>query len=239
MSSSKTKRELEALNKELKLMLADLKESHEHELRRLHRAIAQMGLDLKALEVERRPERKVYASPQSRQALERAQAEWELNVTEPSYGGDWQRINTYIKSSDGIGWSWEADYTANGQFSWCGAFVAFAYGRSVLFNIRQKIFPSCYRMWSSWGKTSRCRDGETPQPGDIVTVYTSEDRSPVQGNHIVLVASTPDDLGLFDTIEGNAHGEGPEGRIEGVIKRQRSMDSVAHIYRLLSEDFED
>jgi len=54
-----------------------------------------------------------------------------------------------------------------------------------------------------------------------------------------LVASAPDDMGLFDTIEGNAHGEGPEGRIEGVIKRQRSMDSVAHIYRLLSEDFED
>jgi hypothetical protein len=39
MSSSKTKRELETINKELKLMLADLKESHEHELRRLHRAI--------------------------------------------------------------------------------------------------------------------------------------------------------------------------------------------------------
>jgi len=72
-----------------------------------------------------------------------------------------------------------------------------------------------------------------------VTVFTSDEHSPAQGNHIVLVASAPDDMGLFDTIEGNAHGEGPEGRIEGVIKRQRSMDSVAHIYRLLSEDYED
>jgi hypothetical protein len=236
---SKTKAQLETENKELKLMVADIKESYEHELRRLHRAISQMGLDLKALEVDSRPERTVYASPQSREALDRAQAEWERNVTEPNYGGDWQRINTYIKSSEGIGWSWEADYTKNGQFSWCGAFAAFAYGRSVLPSIRQKIFPSCYRMWSSWGKTSRCRDGEQPQPGDIVTVFTSDDHSPVQGNHIVLVVSSPDDLGLFDTLEGNAHGEGPEGRIEGVIKRQRSMDSVAHIYRLLSEDFED
>ena len=100
---SKTKAQLETENKELKLMVADIKESYEHELRRLHRAISQMGLDLKALEVDSRPERTVYASPQSREALDRAQAEWERNVTEPNYGGDWQRINTYIKSSEGIG----------------------------------------------------------------------------------------------------------------------------------------
>jgi hypothetical protein len=236
---SKSKAQLEAENKELKLMVADIKESYEHELRRLHRSISQMGLDLKALEVDSRPERSVYACPQSEEALKRAQAEWERNVTEPNYGGDWQRINTYIKSSEGLGWSWEDDYTRNGQFSWCGAFAAFAYGRSVLPSIRKKIFPSCYRMWANWGKTSRCRDGELPAPGDIVTVFTSDEQSPAQGNHIVLVASAPDDMGLFDTIEGNAHGEGPEGRIEGVIKRQRPMDSVAHIYRLLSEDFED
>lgn len=237
---NKTKKELETEVKELRLMNADIKEAYEHEIRRLHRAISQMGLDLRALEVETRPERNVYTSPQSLEAIKRAEAEWQLNVTEPEYDGDWQRINTYIKSSEGLGWSWEADYTKNGQFSWCGAFAAFAYGRSVLPSIRQKIFPSCYRLWSSWGKTSRCRDGEQPQIGDIVTVFTSDAQSPVQGNHIVLVTSAPDDMGLFNTIEGNAHGEGPDGdMIEGVIKRQRSMDSVAHIYRLLSEDFED
>ena len=42
----------------------------------------------------------------------------------------------------------------------------------------------------------------------------------------------------FHTLEGNAHGEGPEGRIEGVIKRTRNMSTVAHIYRLLSEDYD-
>jgi len=236
---ARTKKDLETENKELKLMMADLKESCEHEVRRLQRSILQMGLDLKALEVDRRPERNVYASSQSREAIERAQCEWERNVTEPSYGGDWQRINTYIKSSEGIGWSWEPDYTKNGQFSWCGAFVAFAYGGSVRLDIRKKIFPSCYRLWSNWGKSSRCRDGEAPQPGDIITVFTSDEQTPVQGNHIVLCVGAPDDMGLFDTIEGNAHGQGPEGRIEGVIKRQRSIDTVAHIYRLLSEDFED
>jgi hypothetical protein len=236
---AKTKRDLEIEVKELQLALADIKESTEHEIRRYQRALAQANIDLSAPEADTRPDRAVYACPQSEEALKRAQAEWKRNVTEPSYGGDWQRIDAYIRSSEGLGWSWEDDYTRNGQFSWCGAFAAFAYGRSVLPSIRKKIFPSCYRMWANWGKTSRCRDGELPAPGDIVTVFTSDEQSPAQGNHIVLVASAPDDMGLFDTIEGNAHGEGPEGRIEGVIKRQRSMDSVAHIYRLLSEDFED
>jgi hypothetical protein len=54
----------------------------------------------------------------------------------------------------------------------------------------------------------------------------------------VLVVSSPDEHGDFHTLEGNAHGEGPEGRIEGVIKRTRNMSTVAHIYRLLSEDYD-
>ena len=235
---AKTKRDLELEIKELKLALADLKESSEHEIRRYMRALAQASLDLPAIEHVTRPPRAVYATPQSDQALKRAEAEWQRNVTEPEYGGDWQRINTYIKSMQGIDWDWEDDYTRNGQFSWCGAFAAFAYGESVRLTIRKKIFPSCYRMYTNWGQTSRCRDGESPLPGDIVTVYTSDDRSPAYGNHIVLVASLPDESGEFDTIEGNAHGEGPEGRIEGVIKRTRNMSSVAHIYRLLTEDYE-
>ena len=235
---ARTKRDLEIEIKELKLALADLKESSEHEIRRYMRALAQASLDLSVDEHVTRPDRAVYATPQSEQALKRAEAEWQRNVTEPEYGGDWQRINSYIKSSEGIAWTWESDYTRNGQFSWCGAFAAFAYGESVLLNIRKKIFPSCYRMWTNWGHTSRCRDGEHPLPGDIVTVYTSSDLSPAYGNHIVLVASSPDESGEFETIEGNAHGEGPEGRIEGVIKRTRNMQSVAHIYRLLTEDYE-
>jgi hypothetical protein len=93
-------------------------------------------------------------------------------------------------------------------------------------------------MFANWGSTSRCRDGEQPLPGDIVTVYTSDERSPAQGNHIVLVLSPPDEHGDFHTLEGNAHGMGPNGRIEGVIGRTRNMSTVAHIYRLLSEDYD-
>jgi len=235
---AKTKRDLEIEVKELQLALADIKESTEHEIRRYQRALAQANIDLSAPEADTRPDRAVYACPQSEQAMKRAEAEWQRNVTEPSYGGDWQRIDAYIRSSQGLGWSWESPYERNGQFSWCGAFAAFAYGESVLPKIRQKIFPSCYRMWANWGSTSRCRDGEQPLPGDIITVFTSDEQTPVQGNHIVLVVSSPDEHGDFHTLEGNAHGEGPEGRIEGVIKRTRNMSTVAHIYRLLSEDYD-
>lgn len=224
---AKTKRDLEHEITEL-----------EHEMRRFRRALAQAHLDLDCKQVDTRPTRAVYACPQSVEAIERAEAEWSRNVTEPEYGGDSQRINTYIQSSQGLGWSWEADYTRNGQFSWCGAFAAYCYGLSVLPSVRQKIFPSCYRMWSNWGSTSRCRDGESPLPGDLITVYTSADRSPAYGNHIVLCVSSPDESGEFHTIEGNAFGNGPEGRIEGVIKRTRNMSDVAHIYRLLTEDYE-
>ena len=55
------------------------------------------------------------------------------------------------------------------------------------------------------------------------------------------------DIGCFDeipetsqTIEGNAHGElgnGEQG--EGVITRQRTLNEFAHVYRLLSSDFDE
>jgi len=213
----------------------------EEELRRAHRTVGQLRLDMKAaLEAPSIIERRVYTSPQALKAIERAEAEWALNVTEPEYKGEWKRINTYIKSREGIGWTWQDDYMKNGQFAWCGAFVAFAYGDELNFPIRQKIFPSCLRLWNAWGKSARCRDGEAPQAGDIVVIFNDiNNKSDPQGNHITLCIEPPNDLGLFSTIEGNARGAGPEGRIEGVIKRQRDINSIAHIYRLLAEDFEE
>ncbi len=156
--------------------------SLEEELRRANRALGQMRLDMKAaLETPMVIERRVYPSPQGLKAIERAEAEWEANVTEPEYKGAWQRINTYIKSREALGWTWQEDYTKNGQFAWCGAFVAFAYGDQLEFPIRQKILPSCLRLWNAWGKTARCRDGEAPQPGDIVVIFNNiNDKSDVQ-----------------------------------------------------------
>jgi hypothetical protein len=147
-----------------------------------------------------------------------------------------QRINTYIRSMEGIGWTWEKEYVKNGQFAWCGAFAAFCY-RAVKFKTRQKIFPSCYRLYSNWSQTSRKIEPRDMLPGDIVVVYSSARAT--WGDHITLCRVAPID-GKFETLEGNAHGtlgDGSHG--EGVIARERSLDEVAYVYRLLAEDFDE
>ena len=203
----------------------------EHDVRRLSRSLGQAKLDLQEL-----PERLVnYPRPQrseqSSVAIDRALAEWSSMVEEPD-----QRINTYIRSMEGIGWTWEKEYVKNGQFAWCGAFAAFCY-TAVSFKTRQKIFPSCYRLYSNWSQTSRRIEPRDMLPGDIVVVYSSARAT--WGDHITLCRVAPID-GKFETIEGNAHGtlgDGSHG--EGVIARERSLDEVAFVYRLLAEDFDE
>ena len=75
---------------------------------------------------------------------------------------------------------------------------------------------------------------------DIVTVFTSKDKTPTYGNHIVLPMSLPNADGDFDTIEGNAKGYGPNGEWrEGVSKRTRNIKDVAYTYRLQDGDFDE
>ena len=63
----------------------------------------------------------------------------------------------------------------------------------------------------------------------------------MQGDHITLcVDSSTIDQGYITTIEGNAHGELGDGTNgEGVIKRQRTINEFAHVYRLLADDFDE
>lgn len=203
----------------------------EHDVRRLSRSLGQAKLDLQEL-----PERLVnfprpQRSEQSSVAIDRALAEWSSMVEEPD-----RRIDTYIRSMEGIGWTWEKEYTRNGQYAWCGAFAGFCY-TAVKFKTRQKIFPSCYRLYSNWSQTSRKIEPRDMLPGDIVVVYSSARAT--WGDHITLCRVAPID-GKFETIEGNAHGtlgDGSHG--EGVIARERSLDEVAFVYRLLAEDFDE
>ena len=209
-------------------------EQLEDDLRRAGRALNQVEIDLQALPLVDDHE---FLAPHSDvnvvNAIERAEAEYDRVVKDPS-----DRINTYIQSREGLGWSWEDDYTRNGQFAWCGAFAAWCH-TAVKYDIRKKIFPSCYRMYSNWGQTSRKIESRKVQPGDIVVVYTSK-RS-MQGDHITLcVDSSTIDQGYITTIEGNAHGELGDGTNgEGVIKRQRTINEFAHVYRLLADDFDE
>jgi len=205
----------------------------ENDLRRMDRALNQAQLDLKALPTGETNYTSPHSSVHVLAAVTRAQDEWDRIVIDPS-----PRIDTYIKSTEGINWSWEDDYTRNGQFAWCGAFAAFCH-TAVKRDIRKKIFPSCYRMYSNWSKTSRKITADEMNAGDIVVVYTSK-RS-AQGDHITLcIDASTIDQGYITTIEGNAHGELGDGEYgEGVIKRRREIKEIAHVYRLLGVDFDE
>ena len=204
----------------------------QHQVRRLDRALNQAEIDLKVL-----PDRLVtwptpHIDPRSAEALSRGMEEWNRVVKEPD-----NRINTYIRTQEGIGWGWEKMYQKNGQFAWCGAFAAYCWS-SVKLDIRKKIFPSCYRLYSNWSQTSRHIPVDKMSPGDIVIVYTAK-RSK-QGDHITLCKSEPDSDGVFKTIEGNAFGTlGDDTYGEGVIQRERNIKEIAHVYRLLGVDFDE
>jgi len=216
---------------ELESQISDLK----HEIRRQQRSLNQLKLDID--ELPSNAFQQSFPTPalseHTRQALDRASQEWERVVHDPD-----PRINTYIRSSEGAGWTWESDYVKNGQFAWCGCFASFVH-TAVKFPIRKKVFPSCYRMYKAWSKTSRSIDHAKVAPGDIVVVYTSK-RS-LQGDHItVCIDSSTLNEGYITTIEGNAHGTLGDGSYgEGVIKRERKLDEFAHVYRLLGEDFDE
>jgi hypothetical protein len=209
-------------------------EQLEDDLRRAGRALNQVEIDLQALPLVDDHD---FLAPHSDvnvvNAIERAEAEFDRVVKDPS-----DRINTYIQSREGLGWSWEDDYTRNGQFAWCGAFAAFCHVR-VKMDIRYKVFASCYRMYTNWAKTSRKIEIQNAAPGDIIVVFTS--KHTVQGDHITICNKHPDiKNGYVETIEGNAKGELGDGEYgEGVIKRRRSLEEIAHVYRLLGVDFDE
>ena len=92
-------------------------------------------------------------------------------------------------------------------------------------------------MYKNWSNTSRHIPIENMMAGDIVVVFTAK-RS-TKGDHITIATSSIEN-GEFTTVEGNAHGTLGDGSYgEGVIKHTRKAEQVAHVYRLLEEDFDE
>jgi len=82
-----------------------------------------------------------------------------------------------------------------------------------------------------------------PQAGDILLVGTST--GPAYGAHITLVESWDPVKRIFNTIEGNGTGLGPDGkRRQGVVKAQRPLGTqtpnrVYHALRLIRPGITD
>lgn len=181
----------------------------------------------------------------------RAIAEWERGVREPP-AGDPAEIDKYIRGPRGLAWTWEDPYVRDGQFQWCGAFVAWALG--LLPVIRTHFLASCTRLinrhstWGNWtaGSGVGLAAGSRMVPvgqarrGDIGIVG---DGSDPEGQHIVLILSR--DATGVQTVEGNSFGLLPDGtRGQGVVRNHRPFKGrgggyyLMHVIRPIATDFE-
>lgn len=204
-------------------------------------------------------------------ALAFAQAEWEKRIVEPNrrYANGAAQIDKYIRLL-GLEWPSAAldeddtpEYTRNGQFQWCGAFVAACLKAAGLKReIRYYHMPSCSRLYNGHRKKGNWANRDSKvrriplrkvRPGDIVIVgyFDTEknrrkERYKVAGSHITICAEVAADGKSIYTFEGNARGAGPDGkRYEGVIKQQRFFEArgidygIMHVIRPLEADFVD
>lgn len=183
---------------------------------------------------------------------------WRSRVVEPDKDGDpansAQVIDSYIRGPMGGGWSWLDEYVRNGQSAWCGMFAAYCYrSAGIKAAIARKVFPSCYRLYSSWFGSDRYVPLSEVESGDVLVVGSVKPGANKWGYHITIVEDVNLSLGTVNTFEGNAHGLGPDGqRYEGVVKQVRALHGFPaaadlpaskyrglHAYRPLSGDFED
>ena len=82
------------------------------EMRRLKRYVLQSELNTESYDLTDRVNNQATTQIlEAQAAIDRAEDQWALNVTEPQYKGNYQQIDTYIRSVQGLGWSWEKPYT--------------------------------------------------------------------------------------------------------------------------------
>tara|TARA_Y100000310_G_scaffold130696_1_gene129826 strand:+ start:2259 stop:2951 length:693 start_codon:yes stop_codon:yes gene_type:complete len=225
-------------DKRTKTDLLRLLRQKDDELRQANRTINMISMDLQKINVRLTFSSANQPTEYIQNTIYRALSEFNLDIVDGKNND--HILNKYIAGSEGLGWSWYDTYK-NGSFAWCGAFAAFCYGPALKSSVRSRTMASCYRMYRDWRNTVRCHNGQDLKVGDIVTVFNSTDpdkrAATPQGNHIVLVKELPKN-GEFETYEGNAKGYGPEGNWrEGVSTRKRQISTIAHVYRLLQEDF--
>lgn len=145
-------------------------------------------------------------------------------------------IDGFVRGKLGLDWSWKRPYRGDGDPAhaggWCGAFWAACWAPAGLaYQIRRYNVASTIRL-AAWGRGERRVRNGLIRPGDCLVVG----RKRPQGDHITLAIGFPKD-GTIEVIEGNGHGQGPDGkRFEGVVRNVRPLSDVVHAYRPLPED---
>jgi len=82
-----------------------------------------------------------------RATLAAAESEWERGVRDQAGHHGMARIDLYIRDGHGLGWTWERPYVGNGQYQWCGAFVAWCMAAAGLLpRLRRDCWSSTTRL---------------------------------------------------------------------------------------------
>jgi len=104
-------------------------------------------------------------------------------------------------------------------------------------DLRRRTIPSCIRLAGHGPQGSApVPDFEHPEPrslrkGDLATVGDGE-----WGSHIIMVVSSPDRDGRFETIEGNSYGRRGDSTLgRGVVRKHRHIRDVKQTYRITED----
>jgi hypothetical protein len=184
---------------------------------------------------------------------------WHLDVIDPRRNDMSDRANASRTVIDEIitaaGWTWQVPYFGDGQVEWCGMFVA-ACWRAAGIDPKwlAPYFASTYRLdtWARYrqfGNTPNKKPDAGPhrlivdltplstdlpfQPraGDILMIG---DGQPSAGDHICLVTRYDHERRVFETVEGNGNGLGPDGkRRQGIVTAKRSLGGLGYCARRL------
>jgi len=242
-------------------LMADC-EKYKEQLRRMERALRLAELDT-GVSVEHDT---VDDAPADRVALviKKSAGIWKRKIIEPAKSGDPANsapdIDWLIRGKECANWHWLDEYTHNGQTAWCGFAQSYAFRYAGLkSHIVEKVLPSCYRLKKWATENKRFVPVDEMRPGDIVLVDSTGDG---KANHItlcwqdVMAGSWPElfqyggtvgsfeysavyEDGGFLTLEGNAKGLLPDGRIvEGYVARTRPLEQVTHVIRFQEADYE-
>lgn len=194
-----------------------------------------------------------------RAAVAKAVEYWSRDIIDPARNDYSPRavvsraaINEIVHAG---GWTW-IDYRGDGDLEWCGLFVATCWRAAGLDpKWLAAYFSSTYRLdlWARyrdfdekrpnpkpvtgpWRLLAELdRDSTTlpfaPRAGDILMIGDGQPRS---SDHICLVESFDPERRVFQTIEGNGIGLGPDGkRRQGVVRATRYLGGGGYCARRL------
>jgi hypothetical protein len=117
-----------------------------------------------------------------RLAVMRAKSLWLTGIVDPpdgssQYDRSRRMIDEFIRGSGGLHWTWERPYEQNGDFEWCGSYVATAWSRvRMAMEWRRTFFASTYRL-DRWAQYLPLQDHDNPRHDDQPRRYLRLDEN--------------------------------------------------------------